>query len=282
MADEDVAERVFVYKITCAVNGKSYIGITSKTVKKRFSEHCAASASKKGSKTNLQHAIAAHGACNFSTYTLYEAVNILEARKVERALISDHNTLRPNGYNLTNGGDGSTKGFKVAPEVVALNRQRNTGKIMPEETKRKISAALKGRPKTPEHIENARLARGNITPSIETRAKISATLKQKYETDENYRTAMKKTSDKTSELRSRLKKELWATPEFRNKMEKYRAAPWLRTPEVVNKMGEAKRKQWADPIYRARFIAARNASSKVQEYRLRTAEKNRSSEAISI
>ena len=83
-------------------NGKKYIGITSKTAQERFKEHCKTSY-KRGI---CQHAIHKYGKENvvltvLATVDNWELLNLAEQEAIEK-----FNTFRPNGYNMTLGGDG--------------------------------------------------------------------------------------------------------------------------------------------------------------------------------
>lgn len=128
---------LIAYKITNKINKKSYIGVTSKSVSRRFNQHCAAAG--RGSSYALHRAIRKYGRSFFDIEILAEAFSCAELSVLERDLIAEHGTLCPIGYNLTTGGD-----FGVGYEVSA-------------ETRRKMSLARKGR----KH-------------SAETRAKMSA------------------------------------------------------------------------------------------------------------
>lgn len=62
---------------------------------------------------------------------------------------------------------------------IARTGRKYPGRTVTPETRAKISAALKGKPKSPEHAANAGAAQRGRPKSPETRAKISATLKQR-------------------------------------------------------------------------------------------------------
>ena len=89
-----------LYKIT-GPNGKSYIGITSKTVEKRWKTHLAMARS--GRKGPLYTAIRKYGLVAFQIQPLlvasWEDINFYE----EKA-ITLFKTLSPAGYNLLSGG----------------------------------------------------------------------------------------------------------------------------------------------------------------------------------
>lgn len=92
-----------VYKITCKLNGKSYVGQTTRTIKKRFVEHAKA-------KTCLGNAIRKHGKENFTIEILEECATSEQLNEREIFWIARFNCKHPNGYNLTDSGEGS-KGF---------------------------------------------------------------------------------------------------------------------------------------------------------------------------
>ena len=85
-------------------NGKSYIGITSKTANVRFKEHCFPSKKRNA----FQHAIHVYGAENvillvLGTVDNWELLCLSEIEAIEK-----FNTFykNGNGYNLTLGGEG--------------------------------------------------------------------------------------------------------------------------------------------------------------------------------
>ena len=116
-------------------SNKKYIGITSQNVKKRWQNGY-------GYKTNkyFWRAIQKYGWDNFEHEILFENLTVDEAKEKEIELIKLYNTSRPTGYNLTFGGDNISE------------------KIFSEETRKKISIALKGRTlshETKQKISNA-------------------------------------------------------------------------------------------------------------------------------
>lgn len=171
-----------VYLITCSTSGKRYVGITGRTVSKRFKAHIYNGLnSREGA---LCAAIRKYGPESFSVKTLAEGLSRDEACAQEALHIQRLNTKSPNGYNLTDGGDGVT-GYAPSPETRAKMSVAHTARQADPELRRRTSEALKGVPKTPEH--NAKVAAANTgkTHSEETRAKlraISTGVKQSAET----------------------------------------------------------------------------------------------------
>lgn len=160
---------VDVYCVTCTINQKRYYGIASTGWQRRWRQHIQEAA--RGSSDALHRAIRKHGAQNFSVELVYEAVNWLEAGKVERGLIAQHGTYRRGGYNVTVGG-GGTLGFKHTKRSKELLRRAGTGRRHTEESKLKMSAAQALRTQTTETREKlSELQRGKIIP-LETRKKM--------------------------------------------------------------------------------------------------------------
>lgn len=158
-----------VYLITNTVNGKLYVG---KTV---YSAHYRAQQHRRCGHGILDHAIKKYGWEKFSVRVLYQGTSEREINVVERAMIAQYNTLKPRGYNLTIGGEGTVgykmseegkarvsaqfKGKKLTPEQCEMRRVVHLGRKRPPETGAKITAAkigkpskLKGRKQSPEWI----------------------------------------------------------------------------------------------------------------------------------
>lgn len=89
---------MFVYKITNNINGKEYVGITNKP-DRRFANH------KCSSQQVIGKAIQKYGVENFSFNILFKNITQEEAIKKEQECIIQYNTLTPNGYNVSSGGD---------------------------------------------------------------------------------------------------------------------------------------------------------------------------------
>ena len=111
-----------IYKITNCINQKSYIGLTVNDAETRFKKHISMIYSNGCSA--LYAAFKKYGVENFIVETICVSNNKKELMSLEKHYISESNTVSPNGYNLTSGGENC----KVT-----------------DETKRKISKTLKGR-----------------------------------------------------------------------------------------------------------------------------------------
>ena len=95
---------MIIYKYTNKINGKQYIGQTIRGFDLRHYEHI------RGDKSYFDRAINKYGIENFEWEILYVASNTEELNEKEIELIQKHNTLKPNGYNVTLGG-GSFNGY---------------------------------------------------------------------------------------------------------------------------------------------------------------------------
>lgn len=93
----------YIYKITNLLNGKIYIGQTSRTVEARWKEHQKDSTRRTFEQRPLYRAINKYGVENFSIETIEETDSPNER---ERFWIEYYGSYK-NGYNATIGGDGT-------------------------------------------------------------------------------------------------------------------------------------------------------------------------------
>jgi len=120
-----------VYKHT-SPSGKSYIGITKNT-KHRETNH----KSPNSGCPAFSAAVQKYGWDSFTHEILLEGLTLDEANEAEQRLIAEHNTLSPNGYNLTSGG-----------KVCSLSA----------ETRAKMSSVRKNKPLTQRQLDVRRKA----------------------------------------------------------------------------------------------------------------------------
>jgi len=102
-------DKVFsVYCITNSVNGKRYIGITSRAPESRWWDH--KNEAKNGGGFALHQAIRKHGEINFKFEVICCTKNKYDLKELEIHLIEVYNTLcfTGHGYNMTKGGDNAT------------------------------------------------------------------------------------------------------------------------------------------------------------------------------
>ena len=162
-----------IYIITNIVNAKQYVGI-SKNLKRRWNEHRGAN----GSAPALHTAIKKYGKDKFIFSHICDAFDIDAARDIECMLIIQHNTKAPNGYNITDGGEGVVGRPMMDDEKKERSQSMLAlmASLTPEERAKKFGT--KGRTSTAETIEKIR--QSNIgknlgkTASKETKAKMSS------------------------------------------------------------------------------------------------------------
>lgn len=200
-----------IYSITNLLNGKKYVGFTSMTPpEKRMYAHC-----ERRKKSAISHAIQKYSKNAFLFETILQGVDKEYILSMETHFILEYDTICPNGYNLTTGGEGNmpttssrrkmslAKKNKKLPETHRKNIQKNAlkgiehpmyGRIginnpsymrkNTEETKRKISNSRKGIIFSDDHKEKLGIKkRGENNPffgkhfSEDHRKKISESLK---------------------------------------------------------------------------------------------------------
>jgi group I intron endonuclease len=93
-----------IYKAINEINGKCYIGQTTKNLKRRITQHICDSRYKGRHKSYFHNAITKYGEDSFKWVVLKECYDQDELNNSERHYINEFNTLSPNGYNLTVGG----------------------------------------------------------------------------------------------------------------------------------------------------------------------------------
>ena len=94
---------MIVYKIKNKLDGKIYIGQTTKTLERRWYAHCRAESDCR----YLKAAIKTHGKDNFEIKIVAHCSSPDEMNHRETYYIKLFKSLAPNGYNLTVGGERS-------------------------------------------------------------------------------------------------------------------------------------------------------------------------------
>lgn len=133
---------MYIYLATNSINGKYYVGKTVMDIAKRWSVHC--SVARKDSRSTLHNAIRKYGSECFTVEVLTTATSTEQLDQLERLwIIALRSYDRTIGYNMTMGGEGIT-GHKHSPETRARISKSHTGKNQSFETCQKISAAQAG------------------------------------------------------------------------------------------------------------------------------------------
>jgi len=127
-----------VYCYHCVITGKKYIGKTLYEKRRRDDHKYNVS---NGTSTKFYNAVRKYGWENF-VYGIIEIVEANLLEDMEKYYIQKYNTMN-DGYNMTIGGDGKF-GWKVSPQTREKMKNSAKGRILSEETKRKISETKKG------------------------------------------------------------------------------------------------------------------------------------------
>jgi group I intron endonuclease len=130
---------MIVYLVTNKVNGKRYVGQTTGLLHKRWKQHGKPSNNRN---TYFVNAIQKYGREKFKVEVLRVCHSKPEMDRVEKFYILKLSTLRPGGYNLTTGGEG-TPGHTVSKAGRLRMKNAHLGKKHSEEHKINISKALK-------------------------------------------------------------------------------------------------------------------------------------------
>ena len=151
-----------IYKVTNKINGKVYVGQTSLGLKRRKSQHII---DVKNNKSNcyFHNSIRKYGEENFTWMIIEKCKTKNEANLSEEWFIRYLNSYKPNGYNLTFGGEGTLK--------------RKTS----QKTRERLSRGVKGwwdkkdsdyRRKWGERISKQNTGKKRQPVSVETREKL--------------------------------------------------------------------------------------------------------------
>lgn len=176
-----------IYMIKNIITNQMYIG-QSINIERRWREHCNLKDIKY---SYLERAIKKYGDKNFTLSIIEKIDNISILNEREQYWIKYYNTYEDkNHYNLTPGGDFNPM---LLPEVV----NKLKGRILSDETKKKISEAHKGKTLSSEHRKKISKGNKNKIISQETRNKISQSKKGYHHTN--------KTKEKISKTKTGIK-----------------------------------------------------------------------------
>lgn len=124
-----------IYLIMNRINFKKYVGLTSRTVARRFYEHSI------NRKSAIGLAIQKYGLDNFLIVMLEVCETIEKANEREKYWIAFHDCIAPSGYNHTDGGKCASPSEKTRERI----SKTLTGRKDSEEVKARKRAAQKKR-----------------------------------------------------------------------------------------------------------------------------------------
>ena len=114
---------MIVYKHTSNTSKKSYIGVTKKTINKRWEEHI--NKSKKSNNVHFYNAIRKYGVEDFTSIILEDNISCSKTLYLREIFWINYYDTFNNGYNMTNGGSGGATrtGVSNTPEHNAKIRK---------------------------------------------------------------------------------------------------------------------------------------------------------------
>lgn len=174
-----------VYSVYChtnKINGKRYVGITKRCPQMRWGINGI-----RYSEQPFGKAIEKYGWDSFTHEILLTGLDRERAEEEEKRLIKELNTLSPNGYNVTTGGN---LGTELSPETKEKLRLTRLGKKASSETREKISAIHKGKTVSADTRKKLSEARKGLKESDEWKRHISESLTGKRWSDAQRRKYM--------------------------------------------------------------------------------------------
>lgn len=169
---------MIVYLAKNIINGKVYIGKTTKNISYRIKSHITHSKSKESKKYPFIRALLKYGYDNFIWGTICECSNEKELDEFEKYYIKVFNSRNSTlGYNITAGGEGGDT-FTYNPNADKIRDKLRLARIgykLSDETKEKIRQKRIGIPRTQSTIDKmvkARKGRKTGPMKEETRIKI--------------------------------------------------------------------------------------------------------------
>lgn len=243
-----------IYLISNLVNGKKYVGQTTRTVEERFKEHAAADSA-------IGKAIQKYGVENFRYGVIVTCYSKEELDAQEIHYIAALKSKVPTGYNLTDGGDG----IQGCPQEVRDKiSAKKTGYKASDEARANMSAERVERYKDPAAHEvlsiaqKKRYAENPVTE--ETLAKRAETAKRHYDEHLEKRDAAgKRMSERWADPEGREKllagiEKRWENPEAHEKASAVSKARSV-TPEAQERFAATLAKRWSDPAEHERMSA---------------------------
>lgn len=151
-----------IYKITNNITGKVYVGCSAK-IEKRWSQH------QKGKESYISKAIVKYGLDNFS-FDIIITCPVFCFDYWEKHYVNLYNSVSPNGYNLTSGGQEKYEVTKVSRKKMS---DAKIGVSIPKEVREKMKNSLKQRTFSEEHRKKISETLKGRTLSEETKQKVS-------------------------------------------------------------------------------------------------------------
>jgi group I intron endonuclease len=161
-----------IYKITCLITNKVYIGQTTQVLDKRWECHLR-DAFKYNRQTKLARALRKYGKENFRVEIISEDLDLEVLNKVEEDFISEFDSAEC-GYNIKPGGRNTPHSKETRDKIAQANSKR---KWTPE-MRHRMAESIRKSPKckivlTPEIIQKRKIANTGSKRETHSRLKMS-------------------------------------------------------------------------------------------------------------
>ena len=244
-----------IYGIRHKATGRWYVG-QAYDIRKRFKDHRAMASTQ--TRKHFYLSLRKYGHIAFA-WRILERCEKTELNRREKFWIQKLNSVEPNGYNLTTGGDRS---YKLTPSVLEKLRNLSLGRVQSPETIRKRVEKNTGQRRTLATRLKMRKAQLGKTHSEKTRQKMARITSKRLRQPK-----MRKWN------RDRMLKQ-WRNREYRRRQKKAHMG-FTPTESTRQKMRRRLKKRWKDPKYRA-TISKKMRGRKIPKYIVRIiARKNR-------
>lgn len=178
---------MIVYKATNLINGKVYVGYTTKTLDQRIKTHLnkANCLTQKHYTQAFKLALRKYGVKNFSWKELIKCTTKEEACEKEKEFIGKFNCIAPLGYNMTFGGEGGIQSEEVKIKISnsVKDYYKNNPEIWLNSTLANASTEQRsewGKKAANTKIQNGFKYKTGFTRPQESREKMSKTRRKKY------------------------------------------------------------------------------------------------------
>lgn len=225
-----------IYKVTCKPNKKLYFGIATYGAESRYRSHWVVANSKRKRIHLFHRALRKYGKDNFTLEVVYTAVNWQEACAVEKGLIAQYGTMKPNGYNMTAGGEGWLGGRHTEKNRLLFSDNAKK-QFATEEGKAQQRRNILNNWEKPEFRANHTIRMAEKYSQPGAREAVSNRLKIHY------------SSPEAREVKRQQAIKQFASPEARQAMSAH-AKEQFATPESRLQLSERVKKHFLDPAIR--------------------------------
>ncbi len=171
---------MIAYLLTNKINGKKYVGVTTMTLRRRWSSQRSEALGR--SNRVLCKALRKYGWKSFDLAEIAVPLSADNLGILESILVKQYGSRTPFGYNMTDGGDG-TPGRRHSDEAKKKISAASKGHCLSLESRQKISSAHIGKRLSFEHrqkLSAAKTGRKRPLRTAEHCARISAGLRSAW------------------------------------------------------------------------------------------------------